>query len=74
MKNTSVSKIVDITQAHDGSLGLLNSYVDTIATTGVDAADFQVRIADAESCPCEKSRVTFSYVIARARPNQDGSG
>ena len=53
--------IAEIGQAHDGSLGLLHSYIDAISTTGVDAIKFQTHIAEAESSIKEPFRVKFSY-------------
>ena len=41
--------IAEIAQAHDGSLGLLHSYIDAVAKTGVQAIKFQMHIAAAES-------------------------
>lgn len=52
--------IAEIGQAHDGSLGILHSYIDAIATTGVDAIKFQMHIAEAESSIHEPFRVKFS--------------
>jgi len=52
--------IAEIGQAHDGSLGLLHSYIDAIATTGVSAIKFQTHIAEAESSIHEPFRVQFS--------------
>jgi N,N'-diacetyllegionaminate synthase len=52
--------IAEIGQAHEGSLGLLHSYIDAIATTGVDAVKFQMHIAEAESSHFEPFRVAFS--------------
>ncbi len=54
--------IAEIGQAHDGSLGILNSLIDSVAATGVDAIKFQVHIAEAESSPLEPFRVKFSSV------------
>lgn len=54
--------IAEIAQAHDGSLGILHSYIDAIASTGVDAIKFQTHIAEAESSIYEPFRVKFSYV------------
>ena len=51
--------IVEIGQAHDGSLGILHSYIDAISKTGVDAIKFQTHIADAESSQQEPFRVNF---------------
>ena len=53
--------IAEIGQAHEGSLGILHSYIDAIATTGVDAIKFQIHIAAAESSEFEPFRVKFSY-------------
>ena len=53
--------IAEIGQAHDGSLGLLHSYIDAISNTGVDAIKFQTHIAEAESSVNEPFRVNFSY-------------
>ena len=52
--------IAEIGQAHEGSLGILYSYIDAIATTGVDAVKFQMHIAEAESSEFEPFRVSFS--------------
>ncbi len=54
--------IAEIAQAHDGSLGILHSYIDALADTGVQTIKFQVHMADAESSPYEKFRIPFSYV------------
>ncbi len=59
--NQSVLLIAEIGQAHDGSLGLLHSYIDALATTGVDAIKFQTHIAEAESSIHEPFRVNFSF-------------
>ena len=53
--------IAEIGQAHDGSLGILHSYIDAVAATGVDAIKFQTHIAEAESSMQEPFRVNFSY-------------
>jgi len=63
MKSTKKSSpyiIAEIGQAHDGSLGILYSYIDAIAQTGVDAVKFQMHIAEAESSEYEPFRVQFS--------------
>lgn len=57
----SVFIIAEIAQAHDGSLGILHSYIDALAETGVDAIKFQTHIAEAESSIHEPFRVNFSY-------------
>ena len=53
--------IAEIGQAHEGSLGILHSYIDALADTGVDAIKFQTHIAEAESSEYEPFRVKFSY-------------
>lgn len=53
--------IAEIAQAHEGSLGILHSYIDAVAKTGVDAIKFQTHIAEAESSEYEPFRVNFSY-------------
>lgn len=52
--------IAEIAQAHDGSLGILHSYIDAVAQTGVQAIKFQLHIAKAESSIHEPFRVNFS--------------
>jgi N,N'-diacetyllegionaminate synthase len=52
--------IAEIGQAHEGSLGILHSYIDALAPTGVDAVKFQMHIAEAESSTHEPFRVKFS--------------
>ena len=56
-----VLTIAEIAQAHDGSLGILHSYIDALADTGVDVVKFQTHIAAAESSEFEPFRVNFSY-------------
>lgn len=53
--------IVEIAQAHDGSLGILHSYIDALSKTGIDTIKFQTHIANAESSLEEPFRVNFSY-------------
>ncbi|MEL7162275.1 MAG: N-acetylneuraminate synthase, partial [Bacteroidota bacterium] len=53
--------IAEIAQAHDGSLGILHSYVDALAEAGVDVVKFQTHIAAAESSAHEPFRVNVSY-------------
>jgi N,N'-diacetyllegionaminate synthase len=52
--------IAEIAQAHEGSLGILHSYIDAVAKTGVQAIKFQLHIAEAESSIHEPFRVKFS--------------
>ncbi|WP_020531604.1 N-acetylneuraminate synthase family protein [Flexithrix dorotheae] len=56
-----VEVIAEIGQAHDGSLGILHSYIDALAKTGIDAIKFQTHIAEAESSIHEPFRVKFSF-------------
>lgn len=53
--------IAEIAQAHDGSLGILHSYIDALASAGVDVVKFQTHVAEAESSAHEPFRVNFSY-------------
>lgn len=53
--------IAEIGLAHEGSLGIAHSYIDALATTGVNAVKFQTHIADAESSIHEPFRIKFSY-------------
>lgn len=53
--------IAEIGQAHEGSLGIAHSYIDAVATTGVDAIKFQIHIASAESSQHEPFRTHFSF-------------
>ena len=52
--------IAEIGQAHEGSLGILHSYIDALSETGVDAIKFQTHIAEAESSIYEPFRINFS--------------
>ena len=61
MKLPQVFIIAEIGQAHDGSLGIAHSYIEALASTGVDAVKFQTHIAEAESSAFEQFRVKFSY-------------
>ena len=56
-----VDVIAEVGQAHDGSLGILHSYIDALSNTGVNAVKFQTHIAEAESSNYERFRVNFSY-------------
>lgn len=60
IKKSSPYIIAEIGQAHEGSLGILYSYIDALARTGVDAVKFQMHIAEAESSKHEPFRVQFS--------------
>lgn len=54
--------VAEVAQAHDGSLGILHSFVDACMEAKVDAVKFQVHIAEAESSAEEPFRTSFSYV------------
>lgn len=54
--------VAEIGQAHDGSIGILHSLIESAASCGVDAVKFQVHIAEAESSPLEPFRIRFSTV------------
>ncbi|MFY0591792.1 N-acetylneuraminate synthase family protein [Roseivirga sp.] len=58
---SKVSIIAEVGQAHDGSLGILHSYIDALSGTGVDVVKFQTHVAKAESSEQEPFRVNFSY-------------
>ena len=53
--------IAELAQVHDGSLGMVHSYIDSLKNTGVDAIKFQMHFADFESSKYEKFRINFSY-------------
>ena len=53
--------VMEVAQAHDGSLGTAHAFIDVAAEAGVDAVKFQTHIAEAESTKREKFRVKFSY-------------
>lgn len=59
-KNSSPYIIAEIAQAHEGSLGILYSYIDALANTGINAVKFQMHLAEAESSDYESFRVEFS--------------
>lgn len=53
--------IAEIGQAHDGSLGFLHSYIDSVSKYNIDIIKFQTHIAEAESSIYEDFRINFSY-------------
>lgn len=58
--------IGEIGQAHEGSIGMAHAYIDALALVGVDAAKFQMHIADAESSIHEPFRNdTYLYDHSR---------
>lgn len=52
--------VMEVAQAHDGSLGTALKFIDVAAVAGADAVKFQTHIADAESTIREPFRVKFS--------------
>ena len=52
--------IAEIGQAHEGSLGIAHSFVDSVADAGADAIKFQTHLAHAESTLDEPFRVAMS--------------
>ena len=54
--------VAEIAQAHDGSLGILHSYIEALAQLDIDAIKFQTHIAAAESSKEEQFRKKFSYL------------
>lgn len=54
---SAIYTIADVGQAHDGSIDAAHTYIDLLATTGVDAAKFQIHIADAESSTFDSFRI-----------------
>lgn len=60
VKKVSPYIIAEIGQAHEGSLGILHSYIDAVGQTGVNAVKFQMHIAEAESSEQEPFRIKFS--------------
>lgn len=52
--------IAEVSQSHDGSLGMAHAFIDAAAKSGADAIKFQTHIAAAESTLDEPFRVKFS--------------
>ena len=59
-ESTATRILVEVAQAHDGSLGTAHAFVDVAADAGADGIKFQTHIASAESTPHEPWRVRFS--------------
>lgn len=56
-----LQQIAEIGQAHDGSLGMAHSYIESLKGTKITSVKFQMHIAEAESSPYETFRTNFSY-------------
>lgn len=52
--------VMEVGQAHDGSLGTAHAFIDLASDLGADAIKFQTHIASAESTRLEPFRVQFS--------------
>ncbi len=52
--------IAEVSQSHDGSLGMAHAFIDAAAEAGADAVKFQTHIAAAESTLDEPFRIKFS--------------
>jgi len=53
--------IAEVAQAHDGSLGFAHSYIDLVASLGIDAIKFQTHLAEFETTTDDVFRVNFSF-------------
>lgn len=56
-----LEQIAEIGQAHDGSLGMAHSYIESFKGTKITSVKFQMHIAEAESSKHETFRTNFSY-------------
>ena len=61
MNSNSTKIIVEVGQAHDGSIGIAHSFIDALAGLDIDVVKFQTHIAEAESSSYEPFRIKFSY-------------
>ncbi len=53
--------IAEIGQAHEGSEGLVHSFIDALSEAKCEAIKFQIHLADFESSLQDEFRVNFSY-------------
>lgn len=56
-----LQQIAEIGQAHDGSIGMAHSYIESLKGTKITSLKFQMHIAEAESSIHETFRTNFSY-------------
>jgi N-acetylneuraminate synthase len=57
---SACSVVAEVSQSHDGSLGMAHAFVDAAAEAGADAIKFQTHIATAEGTRDEPWRTRFS--------------
>jgi N,N'-diacetyllegionaminate synthase len=57
---SACSVVAEVSQSHDGSLGMAHAFVDAAAEAGADAIKFQTHIASAEGTRDEPWRTRFS--------------
>lgn len=57
---SACSVVAEVSQSHDGSLGMAHAFIDAAAEAGADAIKFQTHIASAEGTTDEPWRTRFS--------------
>ena len=57
---SACSVVAEVSQSHDGSLGMAHAFIDAAAEAGADAIKFQTHIASAEGTRDEPWRTRFS--------------
>ena len=57
---SACSVVAEVSQSHDGSLGMVHAFIDAAAEAGADAIKFQTHIASAEGTLDEPWRTRFS--------------
>ena len=58
--------IAEIAQAHDGSVGILHSYIDALAATGVDALNFKHILQRLKAVSLKHSEFLLAMLIKPA--------